>query len=101
MYELKFVNAVVKDSGYGVDINGVPLTSLISTLLGTRLGSIYGFNSGLPEFISTCCDVYISIEPKDTDIYMTDGEIDFYSFDELEGYKHEQYEKLKEANTKK
>lgn len=66
MVKLEFKNAVAKDSGYGLEVNGKSLEDTISTALGTKLKGKGGYNSGLPEFYSNCCDITVIIDPKPT-----------------------------------
>lgn len=64
MVTLEFKNAVAKDTGYGLDVNGKSLQDIISTALGTRVGSRAGYGSGLPYFESTCCNITVTIDPQ-------------------------------------
>ena len=51
MLKLEFQNAVARDSGYGLEVNGKSLEEIISTALGTRAGNVGGYGSGLPDLI--------------------------------------------------
>lgn len=93
MLKIQFTNAQVADIGYGLSVNGKELAEIISTALGTRLGEKYGYNSGLPSFKSNCCNVTVIIEPQPvTETIETDEEL-WYSVEQLEDDKREQYKK--------
>ncbi len=64
MVKVEFKNAVAKDTGYGLDVNGKSLQEIISTVLGTRVRSRAGYGSGLPYFESSCCNVTVIIDPQ-------------------------------------
>jgi hypothetical protein len=91
MLKLTFTNAQVEDHGFGLIVNGRDLDDIISTALGTRVGNIYGHNSGLPAFKSNCCNVTVTIEPKPVaESIETDAEV-WFSVDDMEKNKREQY----------
>lgn len=93
MLKIQFTNARIEDKGYGLLVNGNELTEIISTALGTRVGDKYGYSSGLPAFLSSCCNVTIIIDPQPvTEIIETkDGEWD--SMRRFMEEKYEQYQK--------
>lgn len=96
MLKLEFQNAVVKDDGYGLKVNGKELNQIISTALGTRVGNTCGYGSGLPQFKSTCCNVTIIIDPKPVTTNIETDEDVWNSVEELEEEKREQFEKKNE-----
>lgn len=98
MLTLTFKNAVVKDNGYGVEVNGTPLTDIISTALGTKVGATRsGYGKDLPVWDCNSCDVTVIISPNpiSTEI-IKDGYV-FDSVKELEENAYEQFEKSKEG----
>lgn len=92
MITIEFQNAVARDTGYGLEVNGKALAEIISTALGTRVGNSYGYHSGLPEFKSTCCDITVIINPKPVTTKI-DTEFDYWEgVEELEAFRREQFE---------
>ena len=98
MLKLEFENAQVKDYGYGLEVNGNSLSEIISTALGTRVGSEGGYGSGLPQFTSNCCDVVVVITPKPTITHIEDSENEYFSVEDLEEDKKAEYERIKAEN---
>lgn len=92
-----FTNAVVKDHGYGLMVNGESLEDIISTMLGTKLQDSRGKTFGLKEFESNCCNVTVIIEPQPVTTLIDDGRYEYDSVKELEEVKVEQF---KEKNAK-
>lgn len=99
MYKLEFENAVVVDNGYGLQVNGEDLSKIISIVLGTRVGTHYGYSSGLPNFKSTCCDVTVIINPKPVTEYIDRDDAEFDSVKDLNDYLEEKYEQTKSTKT--
>lgn len=95
MYKLEFENAVVVDNGYRLEVNGEDLSTIISTMLGTRVGNHYGYGSGLPNFKSTCCDVKVIINPKPVTTYIDRDDEEFDSLKDLKDCVEERYEQTK------
>lgn len=95
MVKLDFQNVVVKDTGYGLTVNGKSLEDIISTALGTKLGdhrATYG--SPIKSFESNCCNISILIDPQPvTEHIETDSKI-FDSVEILEEDAKELYGKL-------
>ena len=92
MLKIQFTNARVRDTGYGLTVNGKELVEIISTALGTRVGNIFGYNSGLPSFMSDCCNVTVLIEPQPVkEEIETENEL-WDSVEDLEDDKRVQYE---------
>lgn len=102
MYKIEIKNASVKDSGYGLEVNGKPLSEIISTLLGTRVGNkTYYTGDGLEAFNYNSCDITVSIEPHCmTEWLEADGCL-FNSIEEMEADRLEQFnEKSKKTDAK-
>lgn len=77
MIKIQFNNADVKDIGFGLNINGKSLSSIISRVLGTGVGEDnYGSVNRTGEtFNSNSCDVIVTIIPHDTpDTIIVDGD---------------------------
>lgn len=100
MLKIEFKNAKVMDNGYGLYVNGNELDKIISTALGTRVDNTYGYNSGLHSFNSDCCNVTVIVDPQPvTETVETEEEI-WYSAEDLEECKREQYtEKAEKAES--
>ena len=97
MLKIQFTNAYVEDIGYGISINGKALSEIISTALDTKVGERYGYNSGLPEFKSSCCNVTVIIDPQPvTETIETEGKF-WHSVEDLEATKCEQYKQKTRA----
>ena len=94
---IKFTNAVVKDHGFGLTVNGKPLDDIISTMLGTKLQDSRGKNFDLKEFESNCCNVTVIIEPQPVTVRIFDGQYDYESVEEMEA---ERFEQFNEKNAK-
>lgn len=97
MLRLHFTNAVVVDDGYGLSVDGRPLSEIISTVLGTKVGNTYGYASGLPSFKSNCCDILVVIDPKPSTVFIEDDDYEYNNIEEMEGAKREQYRKKNET----
>ena len=97
MIKIKFTNAEVEDSGYGLKVNGKDLDGIISTALGTKAGSASGYGSGLPSFHSNSCDVTIIINPHPTEVCIEDDENVYNSVEDLEEDKSNELNKKKDA----
>lgn len=98
MLKLEFRNAVVRDSGYGLEVNGTSLENIISTALGTKAGKMSGYGSGLPDFQSNCCNVTVIIDPQPVTTHIEDDENVYYTVKELEEDAVERYERNKAEN---
>lgn len=97
MFKLSFSNAKVKDAGYGLEVNGKALSDIISTMLGTKVGSSYGYNSGLPTFESNCCNITVIIDPQPVTTKIDTGEETWCSVEDMEEDKNGQYRQKDEA----
>ena len=85
MLKLEFQNAVVKDDGYGLSVNGKSLEDIISTALGTRVGDKRaGYGSDLPSFGSNCCNVMVIIDPQPVTESIEDNDGVWHSVKEME-----------------
>lgn len=93
MLKIEFTNAKVEDHGYGLSVNGKELDDIISTALGTKVGDVSGYNSGLPNFESNCCNVTVIIDPQPVTATITDDEGRWDSVEEMEEDVREQYKK--------
>ena len=86
MIKLKFTNAVVKDDGYGVEVNGEKLEEIISNALGTRAGKHYGYNADdtkLKDFSSNSCNVTIIFDPSPRTVSIQNGEESWDSVEQM------------------
>ena len=100
MLKIEFTNARVKDSGYGLSVNGKDLASIISTALGTKVDNNTSYNSKLPSFESNCCNVVVTIDPQPMRETVETADELWYSVEDLEECKREQYnKKTKEAES--
>lgn len=92
MLKVQFQNAVVKDIGYGLEVNGKSLEEIISTALGTRVGDKRaGYGSDLLSFESTCCNILVIIEPQPVTEHIEDDEGVWHSVKEMEEDVSEQF----------
>ena len=100
MLKIQFTNAMVEDNGYGLSVNGEDLGKIISTALGSRLGTDTAYNSKLRSFKSQCCNVTVIIDPQPVSVEIETDEELWYSVEELEDTKREQFnEKTKAAES--
>lgn len=97
MLKIEFTNAVVEDNGYGLRVNGEELEGIISTALGTKVGNVAGYGSGLPHFSSNSCDVTVIINPHPQEVHIEDDDNVWDSVDELEEDKENELIKKKDA----
>lgn len=96
MLKLEFKNAVAKDIGYGLEVNGKSLEEIISIALGTKVGTQRaGYGGDLNDFISNSCDVTIIIDPHPVTSTIEDDTNIYHSVDELV---EEKENELKEKN---
>lgn len=100
MLKLEFQNAVVKDGGYGLEVNGKSLEAIISTALGTRVGDKNSYSSGLPRFESNCCNITVIIDPKPVSTIIEDDENIYRTVEDLEEDARDRYERIKAENAK-
>ena len=99
MLKIEFQNAVVRDRGYGLEVNGKSLEDIISTALGTKVGEKKaGYGSDIPEFKSTCCNITVIIDPQPITTLIENDFTIYYSVEEMEEEKREQF---KEKNAEK
>lgn len=97
MLKIQFTNAEVEDSGYGLKVNGKDLDGIISTALGTKVGNVAGYGSGLPNFSSNSCDVTIIINPHPQEVLIEDDNYVYNSVEDLEEDKADELDKKKDA----
>lgn len=96
MIQLNFLNARVKDTGYGLEVNGKPLDEIISVAVGTlkELPDRYGSKQRTGEsFSSNLCNVSVTIDDRSKEITETitiseDGEEEYSLEEFLEGVKN-------------
>ena len=99
MLKLEFANAVVKDDGYGLEVNGKYLEDIISTALGVKAGeNRAGYGSKIPAFKSTCCNVLVIIDPQPITTHIEDDNYEYDSVKDLEEVRHEQFKKNAETD---
>lgn len=98
MLKIEFTNAVVKDDGFGLWVNGKWLSDIISTALGTQVN---GANrADLPDFESNCCNVTIIIDPQPITAHISTDTRSWSSVKAMEEEKIEQFkQKIKAAET--
>lgn len=84
MLKIQFTNASVEDNGYGLKVNGKDLDGIISTALGTKVGNVAGYGSGLPSFESNSCDVTVIINPHPQEVSISDDEGEWTSVESME-----------------
>lgn len=95
MIQLNFLNARVKDTGYGLEVNGKPLDEIISVAVGTLKELPYGSKQRTGEsFRSDLCNVSVTIDDRSKEITETitiseDGEEEYSLEEFLEGVKNE------------
>jgi len=99
MYKINVTNAVVRDDGYGMTVNGKSLEDIISTLLGTKVDGKGGYGSNLPEFKSNCCNVTIIIDPQPCTVDIADNDYFYKSVEELEEARREQFAENEKTDT--
>lgn len=91
MLKISFINATVSDTGFGISVNGKSLEDIISTALGTKVGNIKGYNSGLPNFDSNSCDVTVIIDPHPTEEHIEVNGDTFDSVEDMEEVREHEY----------
>lgn len=87
MVKISFTNAEVRDSGFGLEVNGESLENIISMALGTRAKDIpYGDprKEKLKTFKSNSCDVSVIIVPHPQEVMIEDDTDRYESLAELE-----------------
>ena len=99
MLKLEFVNAIVKDDGYGMYVNGKALADIISTALGVKVGDTRaGYGSKIPSFNSTCCNVAVIIDPQPVTSHIEDDDYDYGNVESMEEFRREQFKKNAETD---
>lgn len=94
MLKLQFENAVVEDTGYGLEVNKKRLEDLISVALGTKLGNKRaGYGGDLPTFTSNSCDVTVIINPHPQNVTIETENDLWHSVGEMEEEKQNEFEK--------
>ena len=86
MVKLEFTNAVVKDTGYSMEINGKDLGEIISNALGSRAGDHYGYKADedkVKDFYSNSCNVTIIIDPNPKTVSIQNGEESWDSVEQM------------------
>lgn len=98
MVKLEFKNAVAKDTGYGLEVNGKRLEETISTALGTKIGSYKaGYGGDLEDFVSNSCDITVIIDPHPVTAHIED---DIYEYSSVDALMEDKLNELKEKATK-
>lgn len=96
MLKVEFKNAVVKDDGYGLEVNGKELSAIISTALGTKVGDKRaGYGSDLPAFKSNSCNLTVIIDPNPTEVKIETDQNIWHSTEDME---EERQDELKAEN---
>lgn len=91
MLKLVFTHAEVRDSGFGLKVNGKSLEDIISEALGTKAEGLSYGDPKLKKFSSNSCDITVMIYPHDKETLIeTDDEV-FHSLKEMEDDRREQF----------
>lgn len=91
MLKLVFTHAEVRDSGFGLKVNGKSLEDIISEALGTKAEGLSYGDPKLKKFSSNSCDITVMIYPHDKETLIeTDDEV-FHSLKELEDDRRERF----------
>lgn len=94
MLKLEFKNAVATDTGYGLEVNGTPLEEIISTALGTKVGTNRaGYGGELDNFRSNSCDITVIIDPHPVTAHIEDDDFEYDSVADLEEDKANEFKK--------
>lgn len=102
MVKLQFTNATAHDHGYGLEVNGKSLEDMISIALGTKVGNKSGYNSGLPDFDSNCCNITVIIDPQPKEAIIEVNGTQYNSLQEVEEVtENGNSEEVKEADPEK
>lgn len=84
MLKLVFTHAEVRDSGFGLEVNGKSLEDIISEALGTKVKGLNYNGPRLKTFRSNSCDITVMICPHDKETLIeTDDEV-FHSVENME-----------------
>ena len=94
MVKLKFNNAIVSDSGFGIRVNGNSLEDVISMALGVK--SSKAQYKDVTPFNSNCCNVTVIIDPQPA---TTCIETDDYIWGSVENMEEDMYELKKTQKT--
>lgn len=91
MLKLVFTHAEVRDSGFGLEVNGKSLEYIISEALGTKAEGLRYDDPRRKIFRSNSCDITVMICPHDKETLIeTDKEV-FHSLKELEDDRYERF----------
>lgn len=85
MLKLVFTHAEVRDSGFGLEVNGKSLEDIISEALGTKVKGLNYNDPRLKTFSSNSCDITVMICPHDKETLIETDEEVFHSVEEMEG----------------
>lgn len=84
MLKLVFTHAEVRDSGFGLEVNGKSLEDIISEALGTKVKGLNYNDPKLKKFNSNSCDITVLICPHDKETLIETDEEIFHSVEEME-----------------
>lgn len=84
MLKLVFTHAEVRDSGFGLEVNGKSLEDIISEALGTKVKGLNYNDPKLKKFNSNSCDITVLICPHDKETLIETDEEVFHSVEEME-----------------
>ena len=100
MLKLVFTHAEVRDSGFGLEVNGKSLEDIISEALGTKAEGLSYNDPKLKRFISNSCDINVMICPHDKETLIETDDEAFHSVEEMEEDRRERFaEKTGEAES--
>ena len=93
MVTIHFTNAEVRDSGFGLTVNGNSLEDIISKALGTKARGLNYGNERLKEFYSNSCDITVVISPNTQTTSIKTDEFECESVERMEEYLDGKYSK--------
>lgn len=91
MLKLVFTHAEVRDSGFGLEVNGKSLEDIISEALGTKAKGLNYNDPRLKTFSSNSCDITVMICPHDKETLIETDEEVFHSVENMEEERRGQF----------
>ncbi len=91
MLKLVFTHAEVRDSGFGLEVNGKSLEDIISEALGTKAKGLDYNDPRLKTFSSNSCDITVMICPHDKETLIETDDEKFHSVEEMEEDQRERF----------
>lgn len=84
MLKLEFTHAEVRDTGFGLEVNGKSLEDIISEALGTKIPNARYDDPRRKEFRSNSCDVTVILYPHEKISRIETDEDVYNSVEDLE-----------------